>query len=38
MNDEVIGKCWHCGAGLTKAEYGRETACLVCNKAHPGLP
>ncbi len=32
MNDDIIGKCWHCGAGLTKADYGRETSCLACNK------
>lgn len=32
MSDEIIGKCWHCGAGLTKADYGRETTCLACGK------
>lgn len=32
MSDEIIGKCWHCGAGLTKVDYGRETACLACGK------
>jgi hypothetical protein len=33
MSDEIIGKCWHCGADLTKVDYGRETACLACGKA-----
>jgi hypothetical protein len=32
MSDEIIGKCWHCGAGLTKADYARETTCLACGK------
>jgi hypothetical protein len=33
MSNEIIGRCWHCGTGLTKADYGRETACLACGKA-----
>jgi len=32
MTDEVIGCCWHCNAGLTRHEYGRETNCLACGK------
>lgn len=33
MNQDVIGRCWHCGRDLTKADYGRETLCLGCGKA-----
>jgi len=33
MSDETVGRCWHCRAGLTKADYGRESACLACGKA-----
>lgn len=29
---KVIGHCWHCGAGLTVADYGRENLCLACGK------
>lgn len=32
MNDDIIGKCWHCGTHLGKADYGRETTCLGCGK------
>lgn len=32
MNTDIIGHCWHCGAGLTAADYGRELACLACGK------
>jgi hypothetical protein len=34
-NDEAdtIGHCWHCGAALTAADYGRENACLSCGRA-----
>ena len=33
MNDDIIGNCWHCGADLGKADYGRETNCLSCGKS-----
>lgn len=29
---ETIGHCWHCGRPLSKADYGRETLCLGCEK------
>jgi hypothetical protein len=32
METEIIGKCWHCGAGLCKADYGREADCPACRK------
>lgn len=32
MNDDIIGTCWHCGRGLTKADYGREADCPGCHK------
>ena len=32
-SESVIGKCWHCGADLTQADYGRETDCRSCGKA-----
>ncbi len=32
MTRSIIGKCWHCGAELSAADYGRETACLACGK------
>ena len=32
MDTDIIGKCWHCGADLAKADYGRETTCLACGK------
>ncbi len=30
---DIIGHCWHCGADLTRADYGRENHCLSCGKA-----
>ncbi len=33
MNDESIGKCWHCGRPLSKADYGREADCPGCHKS-----
>ena len=33
MDEEIIGKCWHCGRPLEKADYGRENSCLGCGKA-----
>ena len=34
MNSEAIaGKCWHCGADLYSADYGRETDCRSCGKS-----
>jgi hypothetical protein len=32
-NPDIRGHCWHCGAGLTHPDYGRENACLDCGKA-----
>ncbi len=32
MSDDIIGKCWHCGRELSKADYGREADCLGCHK------
>ncbi|WP_462320141.1 hypothetical protein [Halochromatium sp.] len=32
MKPDIIGHCWHCGAGLTRADYGRENHCLSCSK------
>jgi hypothetical protein len=32
MDTEIVGKCWHCGAGLGKADYGREADCIACGK------
>lgn len=32
MSDEIRGTCWHCGRGLTAADYGREATCLNCGK------
>ncbi|TVQ87560.1 MAG: hypothetical protein EA400_10900 [Chromatiaceae bacterium] len=29
---ETIGHCWHCGAALGSADYGRETSCLACGR------
>jgi len=31
-NSDTIGHCWHCGAALTAADYGRENACLSCGR------
>jgi hypothetical protein len=33
MGEEIIGKCWHCGRPLGKADFGRENGCLGCGKA-----
>ena len=33
MDQEIIGKCWHCGRPLGQADYGRENSCLGCGKA-----
>lgn len=33
MTADIIGHCWHCGAELTRADYGRENHCLSCGKA-----
>ena len=33
MSDEIAGNCWHCGRGLSKADYGREVVCPWCGKA-----
>ena len=32
MSEPIQGSCWHCGRGLTAAEYGRETHCPGCTK------
>ena len=32
MNTDIVGKCWACAAALTKVDYGRELACLGCDK------
>jgi len=32
VNTEIVGTCWHCGAGLGKPDYGREANCLACGK------
>jgi predicted RNA-binding Zn-ribbon protein involved in translation (DUF1610 family) len=32
MTEEIKGICWHCGHGLTAADYGRETVCPACGK------
>jgi len=32
MTEDIIGRCWHCSADLTRADYGRETNCLGCGK------
>lgn len=28
---ETRGHCWHCGAGLTALDYGRECECPGCS-------
>jgi hypothetical protein len=33
MGSDIIGKCWNCGHGLSKADYGREADCPGCHKA-----
>ena len=32
MSDDTVGRCWHCGRALGKADLGRETTCLGCGK------
>jgi hypothetical protein len=32
MDSDIIGHCWHCGAELTQADYGRENLCLRCSR------
>lgn len=32
MGDEIKGHCWHCGAGLTRLDLGREADCPGCSK------
>jgi hypothetical protein len=31
--EAILGKCWHCGADLHSADFGRETDCQGCGKA-----
>ncbi len=33
MGEEIKGYCWHCGAGLTRLDFGRESRCPKCDKA-----
>ncbi|HEB97860.1 MAG TPA: hypothetical protein ENI96_15685 [Sedimenticola thiotaurini] len=30
--DDILGRCWHCGAGLGPHDYGRETGCPGCGR------
>jgi hypothetical protein len=32
MDTEIIGHCWHCDAGLGRADYDRESNCPACGK------
>lgn len=32
MVDDAVGRCWNCGTGLGKHDYGRETRCPGCGK------
>jgi hypothetical protein len=32
MPEDIIGRCWQCGADLTNVDFGRETNCLGCGK------
>jgi predicted RNA-binding Zn-ribbon protein involved in translation (DUF1610 family) len=32
MSEEIRGHCWHCGAGLTRLDFGREAHCPNCGK------
>ncbi len=32
MADEILGHCWNCGHPLSRLDYGRESACLGCDK------
>jgi hypothetical protein len=33
MEIDIVGHCWNCGNGLTRADYGRENRCLRCDSA-----
>ena len=32
MGEEIRGRCWHCGAGLSRLDFGRESLCPACGK------
>ena len=32
MGEEIKGKCWNCGSGLTRLDLGRESLCGDCGK------
>lgn len=32
MGEEIRGHCWHCGAGLARLDFGRESICPACGK------
>jgi hypothetical protein len=32
MGEEIRGKCWHCGIGLSRLDFGRESVCSACGK------
>jgi hypothetical protein len=32
MSEEIRGYCWHCGHGLTRLDFGRESICPGCGK------
>lgn len=32
MTEQKTGRCWHCGAELEAADYGRENNCISCGK------
>ena len=32
MSNEMLGKCWNCGAALVSLDFGRENSCLGCGK------
>lgn len=31
-SETIVGICWHCGAALYSADYGRESECRSCDK------
>jgi hypothetical protein len=33
MSEQVVGKCWHCGRGLMRADFARENTCPGCGKS-----
>jgi hypothetical protein len=33
LNTDTVGRCWHCGRELTRADLGREQTCLGCGRA-----